>query len=216
MAKKMARVYIFLIVFAIVAVALAVFFYNSNSNNVLVEGVLVSAGSSDPFTGFSSLSKSSSFIVSPQMHEPVGSLEQYMFNGAALFIQVLQGNQKEIVQVIRVFNSQNEMIYCSTNFGDVKTEQRLSVQECNDLLGSEGKTAVLVQFPDGSQWQPIIELGEKKITIKPRSYEDIGSTCFLALRIMYTNAGDVINASNLIVGRINQGTAPNGTDANKG
>ena len=216
MAKKMARVYIFLIVFAIVAVALAVFFYNSNSNNVLVEGVLVSSSSGSPFAAFSSLSKSSSFIVSPQMHEPVGSLETYMFNGAALFIQVLQGNQKGIVQVIRVFNSRNEMVYCSTNLGDVKTEQSLSVQECNDLLDSEGKTVVLIQFPDNSQLQPVIELDGKKMAIKPKGYEDIGGTCFLALRIMYKNSEDIINASNLIVGRINQGTAPNGTDANKG
>ena len=206
MAGKRARFYAFLIVFAIAVIALAAFFYSVNSNNVVVEGVLVSAGSADPFSAFSSLAGSSTFIVSPQMHEPVGSLETYLFNGAALFIQVLQGNQKEIVQVIRVFNSSNEMIYCSTNLGDVKTEQRLSVQECNDLLDSGGKTVVLIQFPDNSQWQPTIELGEKKITIKPKSYGDIGSTCFLALRIMYANAKDVINASNLVVGRINSGS----------
>ncbi len=210
MAKKMASAYIFLIVFAIAVVALAAFFYNINSNNVLVEGVLVSAGSSDPFAAFSSLSGSDSFIVSPQLHEPVGSLEQYMFNGAALFIQVLQGNQKEIMQLIRVFNQQNEMIYCSTNFGDVRREERLSVEQCNELLASKEKTLVLIQFPDDGQWQPKIELGEKKITIKPKSYEDIGSTSFLALRIMYTNARDIISASNLIVGRINK----SGSDRN--
>ncbi len=216
MAKKMARVYIFLIVFAIVAVALAAFFYNSNLNNVRVEGVLITSKSVAPEKTFALLGESSSFIVSPQSHESIGSLEQYMVNGSNLFIVVLKGNKKEVMQIVRVFNPQNEMIYCFTNYGVETRGERIDVQECNDLLGSEGKTVVLIQFPDNSQWQPIIELDGKKITIKPRSYEDIGSTCFLALRIMYTNAGDIINASNLIVGRMNQGTAPNGTDANKG
>ena len=83
----------------------------------------------------------------------------------------------------------------------MKTEERLGIEQCNALLNSGENALVLIQFPNGALPQPMIELREKQITINPKAYDDVGSTSFLALRMMFENSEDIIEASNLIVER---------------
>lgn len=192
--------YALIVITAIAAIALLL---TQNPNALLVEGVLIDAGQGSPYTAFSELSNSNSFIISPQMYEPTVVLDQYMFNGAALFIQVLEGNRKGVEQVFRVYSPDNEMLYCVTNRGDLSIQETISVEECNLLLQSEDRAIILIQFPDNSLPRPELKLAPGRLTAKPKSYSDIGSTCFLALRIMYENAQAVVEASNLLVEEIN-------------
>ncbi len=202
MVKANTTIFLFALVFVAGLAVLALFFFYSNPNAVLVEGVLISADNESPLIAFPELAESSTFVVSPQFYEPVVSLDSYMFNGAALFIQVLEGNNKNAVQLIRVYNNENQLTHCLTNYGDVSRQETLGLDECNAMQQPGQNTIVLIQFPDNTLPQPEIELREKQITVKPKSYEDIGSTCFLALRIMYKNAQDIVDASNILVSRI--------------
>jgi len=202
MYQKNARLFAVLSVFTVLIAALTIFFYFENANALMVEGVLIHSSTEEPRKAFSRLAQSPSFVVSPQLYEPVATIDQYMFNGAALFIQVLEGNRKSVVQAIRVYNPKNELQYCLTNYGDINKAVTLSIAECNKMLQSQKSTVVLIQFPDESQPTPAIELAGQRITIKPKSYRDIAHTSFLALRIMYKNSQDLIDTSNLIVGKV--------------
>ena len=189
------------IVFVAVVIAVALFLFNSSQDAVLVEGVMVDAGNS-PFEAFSGFSRQNSFVVSPQLYEPVVTLDQYMFNGAALAIQVLEGSNKDVEQLVRVYNHDNEMLYCMTNRGDVKTQETVGVEECQALLDREEKAFILIQFPNNLLQSPVLELKENRLTVKPKAYDDIGDTTFLALKIMYANALDIVDASNSVIDRI--------------
>jgi len=205
MPKKSFNALLYAAVFILVAAILIALYYSSNPNAVVVEGILIASDDENPFDAFSSLANRDSFIVSPQFYEPIVTLDQYMSNGALLFIQVLNGNRREATLLIRVYDNENQFLYCSTNYGDVTTQATLSVEECNALLNSGENALILIQFPDNAQTQPIIELSNGKIVIKPKSYEDIANTSFLALKIMYRNAAEVLQASNALVGKIKPG-----------
>ncbi|MBN2067933.1 MAG: hypothetical protein JW744_05690 [Candidatus Diapherotrites archaeon] len=198
------RILAFALALLIVAIALVLFFRSLNPNTVVVEGTLISSAGESPFSAFSGLTENYSFVVSPQIYDPVVNIDQYMFNGAALFLVVLEGNSRNSTLLIRAYSPENELIYCSTNYGDLTREARIGIEECNSILNRAGEAIVLVQFPDGSQAQPGIELEGNIITIKPKSYSDVGSTCLLALRLMFQNSGEIIAASNDIIGRISR------------
>jgi hypothetical protein len=136
------------------------------------------------------------------MNEKISPVDHTIFGGSALFLQVLEGNGRQTVQLLRVYNSKRELIYCLTNFGDVNRSERLETEACQDFLGQEDSVLVLIQFPDDGLPMPVLELSEHKIVVKTALQEEIGDASFLALRIMFKNARDVIESSNLIFDRI--------------
>jgi len=168
----------------------------------LVEGTLIDAGSQDPYELFSTISSKERFLISPQMNEKTSAVDHAIFAGSALFLQVLEGNSRNTVQVIRAYYAQGSFAYCLTNYGDVNRSERLEKEECEAFLGQENAVLVMIEFPDDSLQRPVIELGQDKIVVKSNSQESIDETCFLALRIMFENAREVIERSNVIFGRI--------------
>jgi len=200
--KPLAAAVIAILVFA----AFALFAMSIPGNAVVVEGSLIrSATSASPQEMSGRLGAENSFIVSPAIHDPAqgatdATLNNTMFNGALLFIQVLQGNQKEIYQLFRVYDNKDHLARCSKNKVGILEEEVLSVAQCNDFMKAGTSVLVLIELPDTSKAQPEIVLDEKKITITADRYESIGSACFTTLKIMFPNAAEIIQRSNLIAG----------------
>jgi hypothetical protein len=197
--KPLAAAVIAILVFA----AFAFFAMSIPGNAVLVEGSLIrSATSAGPQEMSGKLGAENSFIISPSLHDPVQGVDSAMFNGAALFIQVLSGNKREVIQLLRVYDKGGLLAYCITNRGDVLNEERLALEQCNDFMKAGASVLVLIELPDTSKPQPEIVLDEKKITIIADRYGGIGSACFTMLKIMFPNAAEIIQRSNLITGAI--------------
>jgi len=183
-------------------IAVLVMAFAPQQNGLIVEGVLIDAGQNSPAEAFSGFSSHSIFLVSTRMNERMTVLDHSLFNGMALFLQVFEGNGKKAVQVIRVYDSQNNLSYCLTNFGDVNRSETLESGECLDYLSPQNGSIVMIELPDDGLQRPVIELNENALIVRPTGNEDIGSTSFLALRLMFKNAPEIIERSNQILGRI--------------
>lgn len=190
-------------VLIVLAAALSIIFFIPVQSGLMVEGVLIDSGSNDPYALFSGISSRNVFLISPQMNARATAVDHAMFNGTALFVEVIEGNKRNAVQVIRVFNESGEFENCLTNYGDVNRSEEIGREECLEYLSPENGAVVLIEKPNENLPQPVIELGEGKIIIKPKTNDDIGSTCFLALRIMFKNSQEVIDKANAILGRLN-------------
>ena len=191
-------------VLIVLAIALSIiFFVPSVQSGLMVEGVLIDSGGKDPYALFSGISSKNIFLISPQMNERATAVDHLMFNGTALFVEVIEGNKRNAVQVIRVFNESGEFEHCLTNYGDVNRSEELGREECLEYLAPRDSAVVLIEPPNNDLPRPVIELGEGKLIIKPKTNGDIGSTCFLALRIMFKNSQEVIDKANVILGRLN-------------
>lgn len=185
------------------ALSIIAFFPITAQYGLVVEGVLIDSGGKDPYAIFSGISSKNVFLISPQMNKTAKAVDHLMFNGTALFVEVIEGNKRNAVQVIRVFNESGEFEYCLTNYGDVNRSEELGREECLEYLTLENSAVVLIEPPNNGLPRPVIELSEGKLIIKPKTNGDIGSTCFLALRIMFKNSQEVIDKANVILGRLN-------------
>lgn len=178
-----------------IATALFIIAFVPVNKGLVVEGVFIDSGEKDTYSLFSAISKKSVFLISPQMHERAEAVDHSMFNGTALFLQVLEGNKRKPVQVIRIYNEGNELSYCLTNYGDVNKSETLEKEECLEYLSQENSAVVLIQFPDQRLSQPVLEISEGKLIVRPKSSDGIGETCFLALRIMFKNSQQIVERS---------------------
>ena len=160
------------------------------------EGVVFHSDGQSPKALVAQLSGEKQFIVSAQVSDPVKPDDTILFNGVALFLVVLNGNGKETVQVVEVLDAGGHPSYCLTNRGDLKTEERVSVEECASMLGSEAKVVVTILSPDSKLVKPAVELSGKRITVKNNSFDSVGSTSFTVLKAMFSNAAEVLAKSN--------------------
>lgn len=190
------------VVLILLVVALAAIVFFPPPKGLIVEGSLIDSGNEDPYELFNRLSQKNTFLISPQMNERVQGIDHLMFNAMALYLQVIEGNKRNSVQVIRVHNPEGQLVYCLTNHGDVNVSEMLQPEECLEYLSPKKGVVVLIEFPDESLPQPRIEISESRITIKPNSNNGISDTSFLPLRIMFKNAVETVENSNSLLNNL--------------
>jgi len=195
----------FLLPIAVLAVAILVavlIFAFPPAKGLVVEGMLIDTGSQEPFTFFSRLSEQETFLVSPMRNEETKPVDHTMFNGSAMFLQVVVGNGRKAVQVVRVYGQDNSLSYCLTNYGDVNRSERMDADACMQYLVPENGAVILLDLPNDKLQSPVISLGNGAISIKPKSEADIGKASFLALRLMFKNSGEIIERANNILAEV--------------
>ncbi len=186
------------VVVVTLVVAIAIFAFVPFQKALLVEDVLI-ISEGNPFEIFPEFAENNVFLISPQMNEKAKSVDHAIFNGTALFLQVLEGNGRNTVQVLRIYDSEENFVYCLTNLGDVTVSEELSPEECLEYLSSENGAIVLIESPDKTLSKPVIEISANKLVVRPKTNDDIGDTSFLALRIMFTNSEEIIAGANTIL-----------------
>jgi len=196
---------LFVPVIAVLIAIAAVSAYSSfpMEKTLVVEGTAIDSKGLDPFEVFPSFAENTTFIVSPQMNEKATNLDHTIFNSTALFLQVLNGNNRNAIQILRAHNQEKELLYCYTNYGDLTKSERLEKEECLELLSQEGAGIIMIEFPDEQLPGPVIEISSQKLVVRPNKESTIGSTSFLALRILFKNAEQVIEGSSTILDSLN-------------
>lgn len=185
-----------------IAIVLAIVVLGPFQKELVVEGVSIDSSGQDPYALFAGLSQKSTILVSPQMNERAEAVDHLMFNGMALFLQVVEGNNRQAVQVIRVYGTGNEIGYCLTNYGDVNRSETMQREECLEYISQENAGVVLIEFPDPNLPRPVLEISEGRLVVRPKSNEDISKTCFLAIRIMFKNSQQILGRASAILGAI--------------
>ena len=198
MAGKSRKIAIYAVLILLIAVFALVYFLEipTNSSGVEVEGVVLTSTDATVVEHVKAFASNEKFFVSGIVHDPVIEVDGLMFNSIALYLVVLNGNQKEVVQLMRVVDSSNTLLYCLTNKGDLLTEETLGVEECNALIQAEGNAVVLIEIPDNSLQKPKITLSGNKAIIQGNSIGSLNNTSFTLLKAMFSNAEQVLARSN--------------------
>ena len=191
-------VYAVLVVLIIIFVAAILAGPQGNFHSVRSEGVLFTSGTASPLELIPGLAGETEFIVSSGIYEAGNAANPFMLNASNLFVVVLVGNGRQVTQVFRVANSQGLTLYCLTNYGDFKTEERVETEQCNEMLGPGGKPVILVEFPNSALAEPTVEVSDKRIVVKSNSIDALNNTSFTVLKAMFSNAEEVLAKSNEI------------------
>lgn len=105
----------------------------------------------------------------------------------SLFMYLFSANDKKITQIVNVSNK-NSILYCSTNYGDIYSNEDISAQDCLSLINS-ADTLIVLKYPQSTLTESAIYLNasEKNVLITPKSLEDLSISTYLLLKSMYPN-----------------------------
>lgn len=204
MGFKMKKLPVYIILIALIAIfaAIATIKPAEDPYAIQSEGVLFKGSDASPLGLIPAIAAEGEFIVSAEIHDPVQQNDSTMFNGLALFLVVLEGNSKKTTQAIRVIDSAGNLGYCLTNYGDLKTEERITAEECNAMLNDNGKVVVLINAPNEKLPKPVANISGKRITIESNNFDSVNNACFTVLRAMFSNADEVLARSNLLTKKL--------------
>ncbi|MDP6670537.1 MAG: hypothetical protein QGI60_01845 [archaeon] len=195
-------VYAILVVLIIIFVAAILAGPAENFNVVRSEGVLFMSNTGSPLELIPGIAGENEFIVSSEIYEAGNTVNPFMLNASNLFVVVLVGNGRQVTQVFRVADSQGNTLHCLTNYGDFRTEERLEAGPCSEMLESDEKPVILIEFPDSAITEPTVEISDKRIVVKSNTIDALNNTSFTVLRAMFSNADEVLAKSNEITGML--------------
>jgi len=172
------------------------------TNAVKVNGVIFVSDEMQVQHALPLLALNETFIVSPAVYSPGKKVNLFMSNASNLFIVILTGNGKEVVQLYRVFDESNNLLHCETNYGDIMVQEQISAEQCLEMLESSESAKVLIDFPSSFVAGPVVRLSEKKAVVQSNGSDQLGSTSFTLLQAMFANADSVLAASNRLTEKL--------------
>ena len=200
MALQMSKLPIYVIlVFVIAVLAFVAFSGFQDPYLVSVDGVLFKGQGASPFELIPKLAKEGKFIVSAEIYQPGKAVNPLMSNASNLFVVVLIGNGKEVTQLIQAVDESGNLLFCETNFGDVKTQEQITVEQCNAMLNSSDKVVIEINFPNNELQSAVATVSENRIVVQSNSNAAINNSAFTVLQTMFSNAQDVLDKSNDLV-----------------
>ena len=199
MVSKNAKIVAYIVIAVLIGlIAVTGLSGTQNKNSVIVNGVEFISDNSSPVSHLPQITEEQEFVVGVEMHDPAGPGEEAMLNASLLFVVVLNYNQRQAVQLVKVLDYENNTTYCLTNHGDVLTEETLSVDECRAMLQDTKKAVVMVKLPNQGLANPQVHLSGKTIQVESNSLATVGKTSFTVLRTMFENAEEALIKSNNI------------------
>lgn len=188
--KKEFDIKVPLLVFLLLVLGV-VFYFNLINSGYLYEinrgGVTYYSNTLTPSESFNQLRNASEVYVSPVLEENNASV--FFTNAMNLWQVVLIGNNVPAVQLIRV-KTNNEIVYCYTNFGSVQDSNQLTLEECNQILGDEDNFVVFI-----NEGNKKVILDNNRINVYS-SQRDAGIQNFNILKEVFPNAQNILDAVN--------------------
>ena len=178
--------------------------FSQHKYSVVKDGVEFVSDYQEPSAMLADIRVSDSFVVSPVFTKK-GVENNHMTSSLTLFTTVFTAKEKNVVVVARLVSDENgELISCQSNFGDLKVNKEISVDECEFLLSSSPGVKIFVERPpsDKKLQSSVVLLEKGKITITPSSFESVSHVSFVVLSALYDDTESIISRINGIVGSL--------------
>ena len=169
-------VIIFIGVISIVISPCGFFKFSSNIN-----GLYYCSNQYTPSVFFEEFKNLDEIYVSPALVE--GEFESLEVNALLLWQVTLNSEQKNSIQLIRAVDEYNNLIYCSTNDGNIFNEKRLSKEECQLILNNQNKFFVLME-----KGPEKVILEKNKIIIYSSNYKVVSQINFEVIKQIFSDA----------------------------
>ena len=126
----------------------------------------------------------------------------YNLVGLTTFNVVMNGNSKATTIVAQALDEKGRLLYCNTNEGDVRTNEKIPAQSCLDFLGSSKDPLIYFHLLDPKIDKPQVIVSSGRIDFYPKELSDPGMQAYIALSVMYGNTDQIINQSNEFLQKI--------------
>ena len=161
------------------------------------DGVEFYSDESDPFEHLHALKDKRDFTVVLALKEQ--GHEQNAIMGQALneMAVVLTANRKDVVVLAKVYGADEQLAYCQTNKGDVRTNEPISVEECQQTLTHlNNQVLIEVYQPNYLLGKSRVVLEPNQIKIQPKNKTDITLVPHTLMTALYPNTNEIINSVN--------------------
>lgn len=186
--KKEFDIKIPILIFLILLLGAVVFVNLNDYTYVINRGdVTYYSNTLTPSESFNQLRSSSEVFISPILEENNASV--FFTNAMNLWQVVLIGNNITPIQLIRV-TTNNELVYCYTNFGSVQDNNRITIDECNDILNDKNNFIVFID--EGNKK---VILDNNRINVYS-SQTDSSIHNFNILKEIFSNAQNILDMVN--------------------
>ena len=170
---KVAAIGVILVVIAIITL-FNMFFVPAYAYNFEVNGINYSSNYFTP-SEFKEIIKNQDLVyVSPVFEE--NNAEPIMANAMNLWQVVLIVNHIEAIQLIRSVDSENNLLYCNTNYGDPTKNVILEADECKTILNNN--------------FSVFIETGNPNVILDQNAI------------IIYSNSGNMSNVNFSVISEV--------------
>ncbi len=194
------HILLFLAVFLILALIYYHPFAPSYKYSYQIEGISLLSNTIDPKTGFQEISKKESFNLITSLNEPLTEKDTYKIKALTKLLMVLSGNNKKTTLIYKIFQN-NNLAYCQTNKGDVKTVEKINPKECLDL---EQKNFSIILHPLSNERK--IVFTENTLQLYPETLEDFDILSSFVSVKLFSNAYQILANSQAIQEAISKPT----------
>ena len=165
------------------------------------KGVLILSDFKDPQQYFPELSMDANFLLVTNFPSS-SDVKSYMGTGMQTLLTVLTGNGRNTVNIVKSTTAMGAES-CFTNYGDVKSVEELTREECESYISSRTDAVKIFLFaPDNSLPAAQIILYENEIHINPKIPAELPGISLLAAEFLYPNAREVIEQTNELAGSL--------------
>lgn len=156
------------------------------------------SNSSEPVAALDAIRSSDTIVVSPEFVSQ-GEENTYMTESLTMFTTVLSAKGRTPVVLARVVDEKGNLASCTSNFGDLKRNEPVPLEDCKKMLADADAAVVLVQLPKKEQKARVV-MGFKSAEIISPSSTAVPSVSFSFLKALYPDAAEVIANVNLALG----------------
>ena len=187
-----------LIIVSLILIATFAFIFYGAPNNFERNGVEIISYSDDLIQVLDSYRSNDDFLLIFDFKEN-DALNNYMFNSMLTPAVVLSAHDKNAITFLKVVGADSELLSCSSNLGDYKSEINFSAEECTAFLESSDAVKIILKRPLNSLPKPQIELYENEIYLTPTDYTNIRDVTFTFAELLYTDAETIVSQSNDLI-----------------
>ena len=183
-------------------------FAESFKFNFEEDNVLFSSNVDEPLNYLQSLREKEEFLVVTSLSEEPSEMNAAMAQGLNVFSVVLVIYEKKVVSLARVFDSSNNLIYCYTNNGDNKVNEKISAEECSGVqreLGS--KVLIELNSFDSKLGKSRVVLKQNQIKIYPSTVSEIHRVSFLTASGMFEGVREIIEVINYLASKVSSASS---------
>jgi len=124
-----------------------------------------------------------------------------------LLTTILSSKNKTTTIVVNGLNEKRELIYCSTNLGDLYTNTDLNKDDCMVIINN-AESLISIDLPNDKLTESRVNVYplQKRIQIQPRTRDDMMISAYLILKSNYPDLEKTLSAVEAIKKRLSQQT----------
>lgn len=136
----------------------------------------------------------SNILISVNINEKDLNQTDQITESVVLFNTILSSKNKFTITIINVLDNTGNLINCTTNKGDVYTNEQLDAVSCKDILNSSNST-IIIYFPNANLKESAVYLSptDKKLEIKPKTERDLMVSTYLVLKSEYPDLEETLS-----------------------